>query len=79
MNDFQPGLDDTDARRLAERHVEAIREHGGIFVDAVRLTRMPMMVTDAALPGNPIIFANQAMVELSGYDPENCSGRTRIS
>jgi PAS domain S-box-containing protein len=75
MNDFQPGLDDTDARRLAERHVEAIREHGGIFVDAVRLTRMPMMVTDAALPGNPIIFANQAMVELSGYDPEELLGQ----
>src|SRR3954452_6278049 len=28
---------------------------------------MPMLVTDATLPGNPIIFTNQAFIELSGY------------
>lgn len=38
-----------------------------MFVEAVRVTRMPMVVTDATLPGNPITFANKAFMELSGY------------
>jgi PAS domain-containing protein len=75
MNEFQKGLAETTGRTLAERHIEAIRQHGGIFVDAVRLTRMPMIVTDATLPGNPIIFANQAFVELSGYNLEELLGQ----
>ncbi|WP_456685333.1 histidine kinase dimerization/phosphoacceptor domain -containing protein [Bradyrhizobium sp. P5_C11_2] len=75
MNEFQQDLAGTTGRTLAERHVEAIRQHGGIFVDAVRLTRMPMLVTDPTLPGNPIIFANQAFVELSGYSLEELLGQ----
>jgi PAS domain S-box-containing protein len=75
MNEFQKGLAGTTERAQAERHIEAIRQHGGIFVDAVRLTRMPMIVTDATLPGNPIIFANQAFVELSGYTLEELLGQ----
>lgn len=75
MNDFQDGLAQTTGRMLAERHIEAIRQHGGVFVEAVRLTRMPMIVTDATLPGNPIVFANQAFVELSGYTPEELLGQ----
>jgi PAS domain S-box-containing protein len=75
MNEFQQDLAGTTGRTLAERHIEAIRQHGGIFVDAVRLTRMPMMVTDATLPGNPIIFANQAFVELSGYSLDELAGQ----
>lgn len=75
MNEFQQDLSGTPARTLAERHIEAIRQHGGIFVDAVRLTRMPMIVTDATLPGNPIIFANQAFVELSGYALDELLGQ----
>ena len=54
MNEFQQDLAGTTGRTLAERHVEAIRQHGGIFVDAVRLTRMSMMVTDATLPGRQL-------------------------
>ena len=75
MNEFRNDVAETTERTLAERHVEAIRQHGGIFVDAVRLTRMPMMVTDATLPGNPIIFANQAFVELSGHSLDELLGQ----
>jgi len=75
MNEFERDLVGTTARTLAERHVEAIRQHGGIFVDAVRLTRMPMMVTDATLPGNPIIFANQAFLSVSGYSLDELMGQ----
>jgi PAS domain S-box-containing protein len=75
MNEFQDDLADTVERTRAERHIGAMREQGGVFVEAVRLTRMPMMVTDATLPGNPITFANQAMVELSGYSHDELLGQ----
>jgi PAS domain S-box-containing protein len=75
MNEFQAGLPDTPAMDQAERHIEGFRLQGGIFVDAVRLTRMPMLVTDATLPGNPIVFANNAFVELSGYGMEELFGQ----
>jgi PAS domain S-box-containing protein len=74
-NEFKAGVVDTAARDQAERHIEDFRQQGGIFVEAVRLTRMPMMVTDATLPGNPIVFANQAFVELSGYTMEELTGQ----
>lgn len=74
-NDFQKGLADTPERTRSERQLENVREQGGFFVDAVRLTRMPMIVTDATLPGNPIIFANQAFLKLSGYALEEITGQ----
>jgi PAS domain S-box-containing protein len=74
-NDFQENLADTPARDLSERHLDALRQQGGVFVDAVRLTGMPMMVTDATLPGNPIIFANAAFIELSGYSEDELLGQ----
>jgi len=67
MNEYQEGLPGTAERTLSERHLEGVRQQGGMFVEAVRVTRMPMIVTDATLPGNPIIFANRAFIALSGY------------
>jgi PAS domain S-box-containing protein len=75
MNEFQENLADTAERTLAERHMEAVRQQGGMFVEAVRVTRMPMLVTDATLPGNPIIFANWAFTNLSGYTEEELLGQ----
>jgi PAS domain S-box-containing protein len=75
MNEFQENLADTAERTLSERHMEAVRQQGGMFVEAVRVTRMPMLVTDATLPGNPIIFANRAFISLSGYAEEELLGQ----
>ncbi len=75
MNEFQDALADTDARTLSERHMEGVRQQGGMFVEAVRVTRMPMLVTDAKLPGNPIIFANRAFIDLSGYSHNELLGQ----
>lgn len=75
MNEFQENLADTAERTLAERHMEAVRQQGGMFVEAVRVTRMPMLVTDATLPGNPIIFVNRAFTELSGYAEQELLGQ----
>ena len=75
MNKFQENKADTPERTVAERHIEAVRQQGGMFVEAVRRTRMPMLVTDATLPGNPIVFANQAFVDLSGYTMDELLGQ----
>src|SRR3954451_16877707 len=75
MNKFQENVADTAERTLSERHIEAVRQQRGMFVEAVRVTRMPMLVTDAALPGNPILFANQAFIDLSGYTSDELLGQ----
>jgi PAS domain S-box-containing protein len=74
-NEFQKNIADTPARTVSERHIEAVQQQGGMFVEAVRRTRMPMLVTDATLPGNPIVFANQAFVDLSGYTLDELLGQ----
>jgi PAS domain S-box-containing protein len=75
MNNFQENIADTAARTLSERHLESIRQRGGMFVEAVRVTRMPMVVTDATLPGNPITFANDAFLDLCGYTIDELLGQ----
>lgn len=42
---------------------------------AVERTRMPMMVTDPAQPDNPIVLANQAFLDLTGYPADEVVGR----
>ncbi|KAB7764115.1 hybrid sensor histidine kinase/response regulator [Xanthomonas maliensis] len=45
-----------------------------IFFAAVETTRMPMTVTDPHLPDNPIVFANRAFLEMTGYSAEEIIG-----
>ena len=45
------------------------------FSAAIRSTRMPIVVTDANLPDNPIIFANDAFLSLTGYARHEVNGR----
>jgi PAS domain S-box-containing protein len=75
MNNYEHDMADTPDRSRAERHLEGVRLQGGMFVEAVRVTRMPMIVTDATLEGNPIIFANEAFTGLSGYSVEELLGQ----
>ncbi|KPF71882.1 hypothetical protein IP69_05300 [Bosea sp. AAP35] len=44
------------------------------FAAAIRATRMPMVVTDPRRPGNPIIFANDAFLRMSGYSRSETNG-----
>lgn len=75
MNEFQEELAGTPERTQSELQINNIRERGGVFVEAVRLTRMPMIVTDASLPRNPIVFANESFLRLSGYTAEEVMGQ----
>src|SRR5579875_1123264 len=42
---------------------------------AVERTRMPMVVTDPRQPDNPIVLANAAFLQLTGYEAEEVLGR----
>jgi len=74
-NEFESGKQGTAERDGAEAAIEELRSRGGIFVEAVRATRMPMALTDPNLPGNPIVFANEAFLKLSGYRMEEVLGQ----
>ena len=69
-----------DIQRLPDRapskvRIKAARARGGVFVKAVQATRVPMLVTDATLPCNPIVFANPAFLAMSGYAMDEVMGR----
>jgi len=74
-NDFERDKPGTSARTDAEGAIEELRQRGGVFVNAVRATRMPMALTDPNLPGNPIVFANEAFLKLSGYSMDEVLGQ----
>ena len=46
-----------------------------VFFAAVSLTRMSMTVTDPNRPDNPIVFANPAFLDLTGYTSDQVIGR----
>jgi len=50
-------------------------ERGNIFFAAVEMTRMPMLITDPRQDDNPIVFANGAFTDLTGYTEEQLLGR----
>jgi len=59
----------------AEADVEGFKHELGPFVVAAETTRMPMVFTDAKAPGHPIVFVNQAFLDLTGYDEHEVLGQ----
>ncbi len=53
----------------------ALAHEEDLFFEAVTVTRMPMVVTDPYQTDNPIVFANQAFCDLTGYRPSEVLGR----
>jgi PAS domain S-box-containing protein len=45
------------------------------FAEAVRATRMPMIITNPRLRDNPVVFANESFCRLSGYPRDEIVGR----
>ena len=62
-------------QKVAEGEVESFREDLGPFVVAAETTRMAMVFTDATEPRNPIIFANDSFLALTGYAREEVLGQ----
>ena len=62
-------------QKAAEAGIERFRAELGPFVVAAEKTRMAMVFTDAKLPGNPIVFANDSFLSLTGQDRDEVLGR----
>ncbi|WP_206073415.1 HWE histidine kinase domain-containing protein [Mesorhizobium wenxiniae] len=68
-------VDKSEEQKGAEAEVEGFHNDLGPFVVAAETTRMAMVFTDAKEPGNPIIFANDAFLALTGYAREEVLGQ----
>ncbi len=66
----------SEEQKGAEAEVESFRKELGPFVVAAETTRMAMVFTDATEPDNPIIFANDSFLSLTGYDREEVLGQS---
>jgi len=69
------GMDDYSESRRAGDRLAAGHGIDDPFAAAIRATRMAMIVTDATQADDPIIFANDAFLKLTGYDREEIIGR----
>src|SRR5687768_12586621 len=55
-------------QKAAEAEVEHFKHDLGPFVVAADTTRMPMLFTDSKKSDNPIIYVNNALLKLTGYE-----------
>jgi PAS domain-containing protein len=62
-------------QKAAEAEVD-FRKDLGPFVVAAEMTRMAMVFTDAKEPDNPIIFANDSFLSITGHDREEVLGQS---
>lgn len=71
-------LADSDGgeQQIAEREVDRFRRALGPFVVATEATRMAMVFTNALELGNPIIFANDSFLKLTGYSFAEAVGQS---
>jgi PAS domain S-box-containing protein len=61
---------------VAEADVEEHRKDLGPFVVAAETTRMAMIFTDAREVSNPIVFANDSFLSLTGFDRAEILGQS---
>jgi len=52
-----------------------LEQRGTVFFAALQMTRMPMILTDPRQDDNPIVFANKAFLDLTGYEESEIIGR----
>jgi PAS domain S-box-containing protein len=66
----------SDTQRHSQTTASANDAQGerDIFFAAVEKTRMPMIVTNPRKPDNPVVFANQAFLQMTGYAMEEVVG-----
>jgi PAS domain S-box-containing protein len=72
--DMKPTREPVDAWHMTDS-LHAEHGKGDPFAAAIRATRMSMIITDPRQPDNPIVFANDAFLKLTGYKREEVLGR----
>ena len=75
VRDTSGGISDSPERLAARRGVVESNDRHDLFFAAIEMTRMPIIVTDPNRPDNPIVFANQAFLNTTGYQMEEVLGR----
>ena len=68
----RPGLHHWRQANIIEPSLE---ERGSVFFAAVEMTRMPMILTDPRQEDCPIVFANNAFFDLTGYEENEVLNR----
>jgi PAS domain S-box-containing protein len=63
-------------QKAAEAEVESYRSDRGPFVVAAEKTRMAMLFMDANASDNPIIFANDSFLSMTGYERDEVLGQS---
>jgi PAS domain S-box-containing protein len=66
----------SEEQQVAEADVEHHRRDLGPFVVAAETTRMAMIFTDAKEATNPVVFANDSFLTLTGFDRAEILGRS---
>lgn len=61
----RPGLHHWKQANIADPSIE---NRGSVFFAAVEMTRMPMILADPRQSDCPIVFANNAFLDLTGYE-----------
>jgi PAS domain S-box-containing protein len=69
-------INKSEEQKDAEADVEEFKEDLGPFVVAAETTRMAMVFTDAKEADNPIIFANDSFLALTGYKRKEVLGQS---
>ncbi|VXC57538.1 histidine kinase famiy protein [Massilia sp. 9I] len=67
-----PGVNHWQAGYISR---EGMDDRANIFFAAVEMTRMPMIITDPNQEDDPIVFANGAFFDLTGYQEKDVVGR----
>ncbi len=67
-------MESADAWTLTEG-LRLPRGQGDPLSAAIRSSPMPMVITDILQPDNPIIFANDAFLRMTGYSRDEVTGR----
>ncbi len=73
MSEIKPK---SEKQEDAEAAVDDFRKDLGPFVVAAETTRMAMLFTDAKAPGDPIVYANDSFLKLTGYDRNEALGES---
>jgi PAS domain S-box-containing protein len=72
--DWKHTRESPDAWHMTD-DLHAEHGRGDPFAAAVRATRMSMIITDPRRPDNPVVFANDAFLRLTGYERNEVVGR----
>lgn len=72
--DWKARIEPGDAWHMTDS-LHAEHGKGDPFAAAIRATRMSMIITDPRQPDNPIVFANDAFLKLTGYAREEVVGK----